>query len=115
MRPVGRGVVRAVSNDEVVTSRALAQGALEQVRAGMMPGGGTRNREYYAPHVKISDEVSEEMVALAFDPQTSGGVLISVPESQSVAMLAELHEAGCPDAAIVGRVEARGDLPLALV
>jgi selenide,water dikinase len=92
----------------------LLQGALEQVRAGMIPGGGTRNREYYAPHVKVSDEVSEEMVALAFDPQTSGGLLISVPESQSVAMLAELHRAECTDAAIVGRVEPRGDLPLEL-
>jgi selenide, water dikinase len=92
----------------------LLQGSLEQVRAGMIPGGGTRNREYYAPHVNISDEVSEEMVALAFDPQTSGGLLISVPEPQSVAMLAELHKAGCPDAAIVGRVEPRGDLPLEL-
>jgi selenide,water dikinase len=92
----------------------LLQGALEQVRAGMIPGGGTRNREYYAPHVKVSDEVSEEMVALAFDPQTSGGLLISVPESQSVAMLAELHKAECTDAAIVGRVEPRGDLPLEL-
>lgn len=93
----------------------LLQGALEQVRAGMIPGGGTRNREYYAPHVKVSDEVSEEMVALAFDPQTSGGLLISVPESQSVAMLAELHKTECPDAAIVGRVEPRRDLPLELV
>ena len=93
----------------------LLQGALEQVRAGMIPGGGTRNREYYAPHVKVSDEVSEEMVALAFDPQTSGGLLISVPESQSVAVLAELHKAGCTDAAIVGRVEPRADLPLGLV
>jgi selenide,water dikinase len=92
----------------------LLQGALEQVRAGMIPGGGTRNREYYAPHVKVSDEVSEEMVALAFDPQTSGGLLISVPESQSVAMLAELHKAECTDAAIVGRVKPRGDLPLEL-
>lgn len=93
----------------------LLQGALDQVRAGMIPGGGTRNREYYVPHVKVSDEVSEEMVALAFDPQTSGGLLISVPESQSVAMLAELHKTECTDAAIVGRVEPRGDLPLELV
>jgi len=93
----------------------LLQGALEQVRAGMIPGGGTRNREYYAPHVKISDEVSEEMVSLAFDPQTSGGLLISVPESQSVALLAELHKAGCADGAIVGRVEPRGDFPLELL
>jgi len=93
----------------------LLPGALEQVRAGMIPGGGTRNREYYAKYVKVSDEVSEEMVALAFDPQTSGGLLISVPEAQSVATLADLHKAGCADAAIVGRVQARSDFALELV
>ena len=93
----------------------LLQGALEQVRAGMIPGGGTRNREYYGPHVKISDEVSDEMALMAFDPQTSGGLLMSVPEAESIAMLAELHQAGCPDAAIVGRVEPRADFPLELV
>jgi len=93
----------------------LLQGALEQVRAGMIPGGGTRNREYYGPHVKISDEVSDEMALMAFDPQTSGGLLMSVPEAESISMLAELHQAGCPDAAIVGRVEPRADFPLELV
>ena len=93
----------------------LLQGALEQVRAGMIPGGGTRNREYYGPHVKISDEVSDEMALMAFDPQTSGGLLMSVPEAESISMLAELHQAGCPDAAIIGRVEPRADFPLELV
>jgi selenide, water dikinase len=93
----------------------LLPGALEQVRAGMIPGGGTRNREYYGPHVKISDEVADEMALMAFDPQTSGGLLMSVPEAEAIAMLAELHEAGCPDAAIVGRVEPRRDFPLELV
>src|SRR6516225_9285767 len=69
----------------------LLHGALEQVRAGMIPGGGSRNRAFYGPHVMISDEVSDEMTILAFDPQTSGGLLMSVPESESIAMLAELH------------------------
>ena len=93
----------------------LLPGALEQVRAGMIPGGGTRNREYYGPHVKISDEVSDEMALMAFDPQTSGGLLMSVPEAEAIEMLAELHKCGCPDSAIVGRVEPRGDFPLELV
>ena len=93
----------------------LLHGALDQVRAGMIPGGGTRNREYYGPHVKISDEVSDEMALMAFDPQTSGGLLMSVPEAEAIAMLAELHEAGCPEAAIVGRVESRREFPLELV
>ena len=93
----------------------LLQGVLENVRAGMIPGGGKRNREYYGPHVKISDEISDEMITLAFDPQTSGGILAAVAESESIAMLAELHKAGCADAAIVGRVEERRDFPLELV
>ena len=93
----------------------LLPGALENVRAKMIPGGGTRNREYYGSHVKISDEVSDEMTAMAFDPQTSGGLLVAVPESEAIAMLADLHQAGCPDAAIVGRVEERRELPLELV
>ncbi len=93
----------------------LLQGVLENIRAGMIPGGGKRNREYYGPHVKISDEISDEMITLAFDPQTSGGILAAVAESESIAMLAELHKAGCADAAIVGRVEERRDFPLELV
>ncbi len=93
----------------------LLQGALDNVRAGMIPGGGKRNREFYGPHVKISEEVSDEMIELAFDPQTSGGLLVAVPEAESIAMLADLHEAGCADAAIVGRVEPRGEFPLELV
>ena len=93
----------------------LLQGALEQIRAGMIPGGGTRNREYYGPHVKISEEVSDEMTLMAFDPQTSGGLLMSVPEPEALPTLAELHKAGCPDAAIVGRVEPRSEFPLELI
>jgi selenide,water dikinase len=93
----------------------LLAGALDQVRAGMIPGGGQRNRDFYGPHVKISDEVSEEMATMAFDPQTSGGLLIAVPESEAIAMLADLHQAGCADASIVGRVEQRRDFALELV
>jgi selenide,water dikinase len=93
----------------------LLPGALENVRAKMIPGGGARNREYYGPHVKISEEVSDEMTLMAFDPQTSGGLLVAVPEPEAIPMLADLHQAGCPDAAIVGRVEERREFPLELV
>jgi len=93
----------------------ILPGAIELCRAGMIPGGGARNREYYAPMVKIHDEVSEVMAALAFDPQTSGGLLIAVPEAQAMRLLADLHGAGYPDAAIVGRVAERGVTPLELV
>lgn len=93
----------------------LLPDALEQSAAGMIPGGGQRNREYYAPSVRISDEVSERIAELAFDPQTSGGLLIALPEAQAMPLLAELQRTGHRDAAIVGRVTTRADFPLELV
>jgi selenide, water dikinase len=93
----------------------LLPGVLEQCRAGMIPGGGQRNREYYAQYVRIVDEVSDEIATIAFDPQTSGGLLIALPEEQSLELLAELQNCGHRDAAIVGRVVARRYLPIELV
>jgi selenide, water dikinase len=93
----------------------ILPGVLEQCWAGMIPGGGQRNREYYAPSVRILDEVSEEIATIAFDPQTSGGLLIAVPDEQSLALLAELQNCGHREAAIVGRVTARGEHPIELV
>ena len=93
----------------------LMPGVLEQCRAGMIPGGGARNREYYAPSVRIVDEVSEEIATIAFDPQTSGGLLIAVPEEQSIALLAELHQGGHKDAAVVGRVTRQGKFAIEIV
>jgi selenide,water dikinase len=93
----------------------LLPDAIELVRAGMVPGGGRRNRDYYGSGVKISDEVADEIAELFFDPQTSGGLLISVPASEANGLLAELHRTGHRDAAIVGRVTERRDTPLELV
>jgi selenide,water dikinase len=93
----------------------LLPGVLEQCRAGMIPGGGTRNREYYSPSVRILDEVSDEIATIAFDPQTSGGLLIAVPEEQSTALLADLQNSGHREAAIVGQITARGTHPIELV
>jgi selenide,water dikinase len=86
----------------------LLPGAIELVREGMIPGGGKRNRDFYGRFVKISDEIADEMAEIVFDPQTSGGLLIALPESDAIKLLADLHQQGNPDAAIVGRVIARG-------
>ncbi len=82
----------------------LLPGAIECCRDGFIPGGATRNREFYGPQVKISEEVSDEMSAMAFDPQTSGGLLIAVPADEATPMVAELHRAGVSEACAIGRV-----------
>lgn len=93
----------------------LLPGALEMCRMGMIPGGGARNREFYGPRARMSDEIAEAMADLAFDPQTSGGLLISLPEDDAVSLLAGLQQAGNLDAAIVGRVLKQGDFLIELV
>ncbi len=92
----------------------ILPGTLELCREGMIPGGGKRNREFFGPSVKISDEVAEEMITIAFDPQTSGGLLIAVAEADSIRMLADMHSAGDVDTAIVGRVTASTGFPIEL-
>ncbi len=82
----------------------LLPGALECCRAGLIPGGGARNREFYGPRTKISEEVSDELITVAFDPQTSGGLLIAVPEREAIGLVAALQSAGSGEACIVGRV-----------
>jgi selenide, water dikinase len=90
----------------------LLPGAIELARDGMIPGGGHRNREFYSRFVRIADEVADEMAELVFDPQTSGGLLIALPEADATALLRELHQQGNTDAAEIGRVTARGEFAI---
>ena len=46
---------------------------------------------------------------LLVDPQTSGGLLVSVPAEEAEAALSKLHKAGVPNACLVGQVIPRGD------
>jgi len=96
----GSGVTLRIEESDL----PLLAGTLELCRDGMIPGGGRRNREHYGPKVRISDEVSEEMQEILFDPQTSGGLLIAVPEPQAMQLIAKLHRSGSSEAALIGSV-----------
>ena len=77
-------------------------GALELAAAGVRTGGDRRNREFAGEHVEsAADGVAE---ALAFDPQTAGGLLVSVPGERAAVLEATLADAGIV-AARVGHVE----------
>jgi selenide, water dikinase len=107
----GSGVTLRIEESDL----PLLPGALDCCRAGMIPGGGRRNREFYGARVRISDEVAPEMAEIFFDPQTSGGLLIALPESQALPLLAELQAGGNLEAAMVGRVVAQTDFAIELV
>ena len=65
-------------------------GALEQAEAGIRTGGDRRNRDYAGPHVD-TDGLTEAQVALAYDPQTSGGLLVSLPADKAPVLQAEFE------------------------
>ncbi len=72
---------------------------------GMVPVGSYRNREHYMPKVVNREHVAVEIVDILADPQTSGGLLISVPKESLTQLSSELEAAGC-DAFNIGRVVA---------
>ncbi|OGO23056.1 MAG: selenide, water dikinase SelD [Chloroflexi bacterium RBG_16_50_9] len=77
---------------------------------GVIPGGLHRNRDYRKNMVDIDNSVPKYLQDILFDPQTSGGLLISVPIDKATVLLKKMHEAGIDEAAIVGEVtvEPRG-------
>ncbi|HYT29839.1 MAG TPA: selenide, water dikinase SelD, partial [Actinomycetota bacterium] len=78
-------------------------GALELGRRGFVPSGTVANRAFVAPHVGWGDLADADQLALA-DAQTSGGLLISVPEDRAAALADALERRGAPSAD-VGSVE----------
>jgi selenide,water dikinase len=79
-------------------------GALEAAAAGLRTGGDPRNRDFAGPAVSL-DGVGEELVALAYDPQTAGGLLVSLPAEKGPVLEAHFRAEGL-FLARVGRVEA---------
>ncbi len=85
----------------------LLPGALDLATAGLLTSGDKTNREYIGADVEIVEAVDENLRRLLFDPQTAGGMLISVAESEAEALFARLRE-NYPDARIIGRVHPQG-------
>lgn len=79
-------------------------GALEAARAGVRTGGDPRNREFADGRVDASG-IEPELDLLGFDPQTAGGLLVSLPATQGPVLEAEFRQRGL-FLARVGRVEA---------
>ncbi len=82
---------------------SLLQGAVECVRAGYVPGGLKANRSFAESCVEFEEAVPEEIRTLLFDPQTAGGLLISVAEKDADRLVAALRNSGI-DAVEIGEV-----------
>lgn len=79
-------------------------------------GGGSKdNEDATSPHVDRAPGLSEPLVRLAYDAQTSGGLLAAVPADVVDAVVRDLRAAGVPAAAVVGEVTAEHPGRIALV
>ena len=86
----------------------LLEGALELAAAGMLTSGDKTNREYMGEDIEIGKSLDDDLLKLLFDPQTAGGMLISVSEHQASTLLKRLRE-NYSRANVIGRVIERGE------
>ncbi|HEY8184749.1 MAG TPA: selenide, water dikinase SelD [Pyrinomonadaceae bacterium] len=86
----------------------VLDGASELAAAGMLTSGDKTNREYIGADIAVDGLVDENLVKLFFDPQTAGGMLISVSPERANDLLDRLRE-NYPQAATIGRVIERGE------
>ncbi len=85
-------------------------GAIVYARAGAVPAGLKNNREFASCAVSAKTDLAPEIEALLYDPQTCGGLLISLPEADAAAL-----ERALPDSYRVGRAVARREKPIELI
>lgn len=90
----------------------VIKGAIENASMGLVPAGTYKNRDYAGERVWIDPSISEAMIDVFYDPQTSGGLLISL-EPERAQILEDLYREKLQTAfARVGRVTERGDFAL---
>jgi selenide,water dikinase len=82
----------------------LLPDVLDLIGQGMLTRGDKNNRDYVGDTVLIDSRISREMQSALFDPQTAGGLLISIERSKAEALADRIG-----DAAIIGEVRSRED------
>ena len=80
---------------------------------GLVPSGAYRNRDYAEAGVRLTREIARPMQDILYDPQTSGGLLIALPEEDAAQCLDELRQS-VPQAAAVGYVTEKMDADIYL-
>jgi selenide,water dikinase len=103
---MGSGVTLEIEVDRI----QFLPGAIEYARQGAIPGGLNNNKDFASCVVESTRTLAPEIENLLYDPQTSGGLLIALTESDATALIARLDSAYR-----VGRVLARGEKPIRLI
>jgi len=87
-----------------INSIPIMDEALEMYRKGMTTGVNNYNRQLVEKHIKITADLPKWHQEIIYDPQTSGGLLLALPESQGEALCNDLIDAGIKETRLIGRV-----------
>lgn len=96
------------------SSVPICQDALSFASMGILPEGMYNNQEYLQDKWKQTHTISQEMLDVLMDPQTSGGLLLSMPEQDAIAYLSRMEQF-TPYARIIGEVRPFQDTHLLLL
>ena len=80
------------------------EGVRDYAEMGLVPGGAYDNKDNFLGDTDIANDLDEVVIDMLFDPQTSGGLLISVPEDKASDLLIDLYANGVEEAAVIGEV-----------
>ncbi len=86
------------------SSIPVFEGVDNYALTGLIPGGLYRNRKYVSERCTFNQSVKPVYRDIIFDPQTSGGLIISLPENDSIKLLDDLKMNGITISSIIGRV-----------
>lgn len=103
-----------VSMNLELTAIPLMDRALELASIGLLPAGSIKNREHYLPRCAVADGLDPLLLSMAFDAQTSGGLVLSVPQENLEGVRAALLENG-ELAAVIGSVQDQTDTPKLII
>lgn len=94
----------------------LMNRVIELIEKESIPGGAHSNMRYFSPWISFHESVAKAKRIALFDPQTSGGLLISVAGEKAEELLKELNENNSIGSEIIGEVkEARQDEAVIMV
>jgi len=103
-------IASSVTLEIAVDRVRLLRGALEYARLGAIPGGLNNNRDFASSAVETAHALPPELEDLLYDPQTSGGLLFTLPEQDAAGLARDFEPAY-----IIGRVLPRGEKPINLI
>lgn len=87
----------------------LLPGVAGHIDAGVVPGATGRNLGHYGRHTAWSPDLPALAKPILADPQTSGGLILAVPDDRLAAVLADLQRRGALANAVIGRLRPRSE------